>query len=359
MERQSRAFFQVIRINRLTLLAAGLLLVALATYRFNPVEKVSLLVDRYQHSQVQAGVTLEGQNLGGKTADELRIHLVSLAKNSGIPARDAVVDPKTKGVIPEINGADVDVEATVKHILQLPAGSRAQLITRPVQAAKTLDDYPALPVYRGNGAKRAASLAINVAWGTEFVPKILSSLEKHGVKATFFVMGNWAQKNPDVLKQIAAAGHEIALHGNSDNFSPGKASKDQVKKDISAAAESVEAILGPTVKIRHYSPHKAEYTPAVGQAAAELGYRTVMYSLDTVDWKNPKPTAMTSKVLNGVENGTIVLMHPRDNTLSALDPILNGLAKNGYKVVTINDLLSPTIERSTPVTSNSGNIPST
>ncbi len=351
MERQSRAFFKVIRLNRLTLLIVGLLLVALATYRFNPIEKVSAIVDRYQHSRVQPGVTLEGQNLGGKTAEELRLHIESLAKRAGSPPREAIVAQNGKGIIPDLNGTEVDVEATVQNILRLPAGSRAQLNLKQIPAGKTLKDFPALAVYQGNPSKRAVSLAINVAWGTEFIPTLISTLEKHGAKATFFVMGKWVQKNPDMLKQIAAAGHEIALHGNNDNFSPGKASKDQVKKDISDASKVVQAVTGPALRIKHYSPHKAEFTPAVGQAAAELGYRTVMYSLDTVDWKDPKPADMVAKILKNAENGEIVLLHPRANTLAALDPILAGLGKNGFRVVTIDELLSPTFERATPVTS--------
>lgn len=358
--KEPRAHFGVYKVNRVALLVLGLALVALVTYRYNPIQKVSSMVDRMQYSRVAGGVTLDGRHIGGKTAEELTLLIQSMAKDRAMLPQNAMIDPKSKGVVPDVSGIEVDVASTVKEILSLPSGSKARLVMKEVAAQKTLRDFPDVPVFNGNPAKKAVSLVINVAWGTEFVQPMLEKLEKENVKATFFIMGNWAGKNPDVLKKIVAAGHEIAVHGHDDSMHPGRVSKEALKSDITKALQAIDQAAG--VRPQFYSPHMSELGTnfSVSKTAAELGLRTVMYSVDTIDWQNPPPSTIVQRVLSNAGNGDIVLMHPKANTLQALDPMIKGLKDRGFQLVPVGNLISPlpladakaisTVPKATPTT---------
>ena len=76
------------------------------------------------------------------------------------------------------------------------------------------------------------------------------------------------------------------------------------------------------------------------EAAAEIGYKTIMWTVDTVDWdKNKQPQDIYEKVIKNIQNGAIVLMHPTDRTLTALDNIIKDLQQKGYELVTLSKLL--------------------
>lgn len=341
MDREGKAHFGVYRINRLALIILALVLVAAATYFYNPLSKVSSVVDRYQRSKVQPGVVLEGRDLSGKNAEELRLVVNDLASkfNSEAP-QDAAKDPKNiGGVIPEVNGAVVDVEATVKHVLNLKAGEKASFQFSETPAKTKLSDFPNQPVYRGNPAKNGVSFAINVASGTPSVKEVLEILRANNVRATFFVMGEWAEKNPQLLTNIYNQGHEVAVHGYSERLIPAKASKEDLTRDIDKALQVIEGTIKGQVK--YYSPHELAINDKVTEVAAQVGLRTVMYTVDTVDWKDPKPADMVAKIVKNAGNGSIILMHPRPNTAKALNDMIAGLEQKGLKIVTVSELLSP------------------
>lgn len=341
MERKPRAHFGVYRINRLTLLILGLLLIAVATYRLNPVGQVSSIVDRLGQDRVASGVTLGGHLVAGMNEAELRAFLEALAPQYELQPIDAVVDTTYNRVVPDIAGQALDIERTVAHVMQLPENSQASLImsTRPAQ--RTLDDYPDMAVWQGNPGKKAVSLAINVAWGEEHLPAMLDALAANGARTTFFLVGRWAERFPDDVRNIAAAGHELAIHGYDDRVQPSDLSPEQLAEDITKAARIVEEIAG-TSGVRYFSPHLMEINRSIIETATNLGFRPVMYSLDTIDWQRPAPEVLVSRVLDNVENGDIILMHPTEPTAAALPAILAGLKQQGYQVVTISELLSPT-----------------
>ncbi len=338
MERQPRAHFGVYKVNRLTLLVLGLLLVALATYRYNPIQKVSSVVDRYTHSRADQGVALDGKSLAGKNADDLRRYLTDYAKSHNVSPRDAAIDPVTKGVIPELNGRELDVDATIEKVLRLPANSVVRPVYRDLPPAKTIKDFTDRPVYHGNPAKHAVGLVINVAWGEKYLPEMLKTLAKHNAKATFFVVGRWADAHPDLLKDIAFAGHDIANHGYDDRLEPAKLTRDKLIGDIQKGAQAIKQITG--IEPVYYSPHMGQATSAVTKAASDLKLRTVMWSVDTRDWQEPGVATITNAVLKA-QPGAIVLLHPKAQTAQALEGAVTGLQSRGYSLLAMRELLSP------------------
>lgn len=202
------------------------------------------------------------------------------------------------------------------------------------------------PIEQINTVQQVMALTINVDWGEEYIPSILQELAKGKVKATFFLTGRWAKNHSDLVQVIAEAGHQIENHGYSHPH-PDRLSVKANQEEIKKTEEIIFGITGN--KTHYYAPPYGEKGVTGLQAAAELGYSTTLWTLDTVDWRpESTPEVIAQRVLNpkmrfGIKPnkcGTIVLMHPKENTLKALPLILFQLAQQGYSLKTINELIT-------------------
>lgn len=202
------------------------------------------------------------------------------------------------------------------------------------------------PIEQVKTTQKVIALTINVDWGEEYIPAILDALDNGKARATFFVTGRWAKKNPELLKTIALRGHQIENHGYShphpDNLSVG-ANQEEIKKTESI----VEEIIGK--KTSYYAPPYGEKGISGLRAADQLGYRTILWTLDTVDWRpESTPEVIIQRILNpavrfGIKPnkaGAIVLMHPKANTVKALPIIIEQLTKDGFILQTIDGLIT-------------------
>lgn len=203
------------------------------------------------------------------------------------------------------------------------------------------------PVYQGSGRNKEVAFTVNVFWGEEYIPQMLEILSRENVKATFFLGGSWVKKFPDLAARIAREGHEIGSHGYSHPH-PDRLSKSENLRDIRKAEEIIVQATG--IKPGLYAPPYGERGPAVLQAADEASYRTILWSLDTIDWQLPPPGMIVQRVTGKVHNGAIVLMHPTAPTVRALPDIIRILKKEGYRLVTVPVLLEgiETTDKSIP-----------
>lgn len=192
------------------------------------------------------------------------------------------------------------------------------------------------PVSYGDKSQPKIAFACNVFWGEEFLPDMLRTLEQENVKITFFIGGSWAKRFPDSLRQIASQGHELGNHTWSHPH-PNSLTKLQNQDQILRT----EAFIKETanVKTALYAPPFGEYNEAVVAAAAEIGYRTVLWSVDTIDWQRPPVDILKNRVLKKVHNGAIILMHPTDPTTKALPSLIHDLKEKGYIITTVSDIL--------------------
>lgn len=194
--------------------------------------------------------------------------------------------------------------------------------------------------------QKVIGLTINVDWGEEYIPGIMAALEKNQVKATFFVTGRWAKKHPDLIKEIAEQGYQIENHGYShphpDQLNIG-ANQEEIKKTEAI----IQGLTGH--KTKFYAPPYGERGISGLKAAYDLGYTTVLWTLDTVDWRTESsPEMITARILRpqmrfGIKpdkRGALVLMHPKENTVKALPVILTQLEKEGYKFFTLDELIT-------------------
>ncbi len=191
-------------------------------------------------------------------------------------------------------------------------------------------------LYRKGNSKDGVSLMFNVYWGTEVVDKIVDVLGEYGVKATFFLGGCWADDNVALVKKIAEKGHEIASHG----YFHREHDKLNLEENLLEIKTSVEFLCECSEKeVTLFAPPSGAYNDDTLKAAKELHLKTVLWSKDTIDWRDKDEEVCFVRATDGISGGDLVLMHPMEHTLKALPRILNEYAKKGLKVVTVSENL--------------------
>ncbi|MGI9952035.1 polysaccharide deacetylase family protein [Moorellaceae bacterium AZ2] len=193
------------------------------------------------------------------------------------------------------------------------------------------------PIYQGDVNKKAVALAFNVDWGEEFLPEILQILSQKQVRATFFITGQWAAKFPDLVRQMAREGHEIGNHGYShqhvDNLS-----REENREDIRKAEGVLADLIGRRPAL--YAPPYGESKPHVVAAAADVGYKFIMWTVNTGDYlPGTRAEDIIKMVVSHSQNGAIILLHPTRPTTQALGEIINQLHKRGYSLTTVSEVL--------------------
>lgn len=188
--------------------------------------------------------------------------------------------------------------------------------------------------YNGDTSKNNISLMINVYWGTEYIDEMLMIFDEHNVKCTFFIGGSWAAKNEDILKEIVRRGHELGNHGyfHKDHKN---LSRERNREEIYVTEKLIESICG--VKTNLFAPPSGSYNKVTLEVADELGYKTIMWSKDTIDWRDKDTSLIYKRATTKASNGDLVLMHPTKNTVEALPNIIKTLKQKGFYLVTVSE----------------------
>jgi Predicted xylanase/chitin deacetylase len=192
-------------------------------------------------------------------------------------------------------------------------------------------------------------LTFDISWGEKTLPLVLKVLQENQVPATFFLSGPWAVKHPAETKAIIDGGHEVASHGDR-HINLSQYPKETVKENISKAYEDLLSAAGRVAPF--FRPPNGDYDDVVIDTARELGFETVIWAVDSLDWKNPGPDYMTDRVLKRTFPGAIILCHASDSSKEihlALPGIIQGLRSKGYKLVTLSKLVEGgAVQRSDP-----------
>lgn len=192
-------------------------------------------------------------------------------------------------------------------------------------------------IYKGSETNKKVALMFNVYWGTEYVEEILSLLEKHDAKATFFVGKTWVEENPVLLKKIYDSGHEIGNHG-SNHKEQGKLGLEDNLKEIDDCSSAVISVLG--INMTLFAPPGGSYNKHTTKASSLRGYKTILWTHDTIDWRDHDKKLIFERATSEVSSGDLVLMHPTKETTEALEDII--VAIKGKKLVL--DTVSNTIK---------------
>jgi polysaccharide deacetylase family sporulation protein PdaB len=193
--------------------------------------------------------------------------------------------------------------------------------------------------------QKVVALTFDHSWGNRFTPAILDTLKANNLHVTFFIMGPWAAKYPEVAKRMAEDGHEIASHGyRHENY--GDMSPEWVRDDIQKAHALIKEVTGRDASL--VRPPNGHYSAQSLKVADELGYRTIIWNVDSLDWKNPGRDVIINRVMKRIKPGAIILMHASDTpvqTAEALPILLDRIKTEGYQIVTVGELLGNYCER--------------
>jgi probable sporulation protein (polysaccharide deacetylase family) len=250
---------------------------------------------------------------------------------------NARVDPIWKA-IPGLNGREVDIDQTYKLMVQQKTQTTIPFVYREISPQVQLKDLGAVPIYKGNPKKQMISLMINVAWEEENIPAMLAILREENVKATFFFLGSWLREHPDVAKLIASEGHECANHAYSHANMSGL-SNQQARVELEQTQQLIKDIVGADNRL--FAPPSGDYDENTVKVAHDLGLQTVLWTLDTVDWKEPPADTVVRKIASRLEAGSLILMHPTRSATGALRGIIREAKHKGLTIGTVSDLISP------------------
>lgn len=191
-------------------------------------------------------------------------------------------------------------------------------------------------VYYSAKNANGVSLTFNVYENAQNVYSILDELDACGAKATFFIGGCWADDNVDCVKEIARRGHEIGSHGyfHKDHSTLNYA---QNLAEIRPSIKLLSAITGVPVGL--FAPPSGAYNSATVNAAEALNLKTIMWSRDTIDWRDDDQTVFYERATKNLVNGEFILMHPKSVTVAALPRVLEYIYGNGLNAVTVSQNL--------------------
>jgi len=195
-----------------------------------------------------------------------------------------------------------------------------------------------LPIYSVETSCNVVSITFDCAWGADDIPKILNTLDKNNVKATFFVVGQWAEKYPDKIRMIAARGHDLANHSYS-HFRMSTLDNARIESEIIKCGDLLKEATGS--KIFLFRAPYGDYNNNVIRAAKRLGYFAIQWNVDSLDWKpGISREEITNRVFSKVKPGSIILFHNDTKyTADLLDDIITGLRSRGYDFLPVSKLI--------------------
>ena len=191
-------------------------------------------------------------------------------------------------------------------------------------------------IYSGDTSQNKVSFMINVYWGSEYIEDMLDVFDLYNVKTTFFVGGSWFAKNVELAQEIYSRGHEIGNHGYNHKDHD-KINFQQNYDEIHKTHLLVSANLG--IEMNLFAPPSGAFSDTTIEVASSLKYKTIMWTHDTIDWRDKDTDLIIKRATKNLSNGDLILMHPTKNTLEALNSILAYAENNGFEPTTVSQVV--------------------
>lgn len=195
-----------------------------------------------------------------------------------------------------------------------------------------------LPIYSVMTEEKKVALTFDAAWGASRTPRLLDTLDEHGIKSTFFVVTFWVEDYPAVAGEIAERGHELGLHSSTHpNFT--NLADSEMIEELERNIESIQRHTGQTPQL--FRPPFGAYDDRVVRVVEkEMGLTAIQWSVDSLDWQDLSANEMADRVLDLIHPGAIVLFHNNGlHTADALPVIIEELLARGYEMVPVSELL--------------------
>lgn len=201
--------------------------------------------------------------------------------------------------------------------------------------------------YKADVAEKVVALTFDDGPSAIWTPKILDALKVAGVKATFFMLGKYVQKDPDAAKRVAAEGHEIGNH-TYDHHVLLYYTDAELAEEVRQAEEVIRDVTGVTTRL--FRPPKAWVTENEKRELRDLGYEVVLWTLNSKDWVTFDDKYMIRYIVKNINPGDIILFHDnggvfsteggnRNETVKTIPRLVEKLKEKGYRFVTVGELL--------------------
>ena len=196
-------------------------------------------------------------------------------------------------------------------------------------------------IVRGSSEIPAVAFTLDGGAVAAYTTGILEVLRQHEVRVTIFITGQFAERHPELVLKMIADGHEIGNHSyGHPEFT--KLSDDSIRAELTRTEEIIKDVAGVSTKPWFRFPYGARNHHVRGVVAQE-GYQSIYWTIDTIDWRyDATPALVKQRIRDRLQNGAIILAHlGSKHTLDALPDILTELKDQGYRVVTVSELLYP------------------
>ncbi|OGZ29486.1 MAG: hypothetical protein A2562_02230 [Candidatus Nealsonbacteria bacterium RIFOXYD1_FULL_39_11] len=211
---------------------------------------------------------------------------------------------------------------------------------KPKESPKDENPPEVLPeIVWGNRNKKQVIFTFDAGSGIQSLDRILSVLEKYELKGTFFITGKWAEQNPESLRRISSAGHEIFNHTYSHPYLT-RTEDEKIIEELNMADEIIYQITGVSTK-PYFRPPYGDRDARVFEKAFFAGYRAVYWTIDVLDWKEDQgftKEQSKARIMDNLKPGTIYLMHIGDDiTGDILDEVFSEIISQGYSIVSLSE----------------------
>lgn len=194
-----------------------------------------------------------------------------------------------------------------------------------------------VPIYCVDTEVKQVAISFDAAWGADKTEEIIKILDEYDCSATFFLVGFWVDKYPEMVKAIDNAGLEIGTHSNTHPDMV-KLDKSTIEQELSLSMKKISDITGKQVTV--FRPPFGSYNNTLLNVCSSLGLKAIQWDVDSLDWKGLSAGEVTKRVVSKTKNGSIILMHNNaDNVIDSLRLTLDYLTNAGYKVTSIGELI--------------------
>lgn len=196
--------------------------------------------------------------------------------------------------------------------------------------------------YKGSNQTKRVALTFDDGPDDIITVKVLDILKKENVQASFFLVGRLVKHNPQIFKRIIKEGHLAAIHAwTHPDFT--KLSRDEIKSQLQQTSLIIHQYSGKKPLL--FRPPYGALNEKVKKVVRHEGLTTVQWNIDTKDWQGPSPTRIIGRISSQIVPGSIILQHSAggtrrlESTVDALPEIIRLLKKQGYQIVTLDELL--------------------
>jgi len=196
----------------------------------------------------------------------------------------------------------------------------------------------AMPIYSVGTNEKVVAVSFDANFGNENTAAILDTLVKHDAKASYFVVGSWAEKYSDDLLRLHESGR-VEIGTNSNTYPRmSKLSQRQMELELKTSLAIIESVTGTRPEL--FRAPYGDYSDQLLSISQRAGLFTIQWDIDSLDNSDLTASQVAAKVINSVQNGSIILMRDDGkNTIAALPAILEGLRNRGYSFKTVGEMI--------------------